>query len=627
MGGVCSSANPLDRTPSELSFRAFQLVEDLKPFTYTKPPRRRNVTPIDEIVETETEPHQTSLPENKHQSPETMAPKEVQKMKGVTVNSTAAKNSGSSKTSGGNIVGRVSNAGFGKAVEGFDLIVSGMVNLTPSTGFASGSTAKGTVICILAFEVANTIVKGANLINSLSKENIKYLKEVVFNSDGVQRLVSSDAGELERLVEADKRRELNVFASEIVRFGNRCKDRQWHNLDRYFSKLDSEVMPQKQLKETAKAEMQYLLNLVKNTTELYHEMHSLDKFQQEFKQRRKDVSLADYGRDTMQIIEQELKNQKKHVKRLQKKSLWFKMLEEVIEKLVDIVHFLHLEIRRVFDVPAGELENGSTNCRQSLGPAGLSLHYANIITQIDSIASRSSSVHRNTRDTLYQGLPPRIKYALKNRLQPLPLAQEVPLPLVRTSIENTLQWLVPMASNTTRAHHGFGWVGEWANTGGEVRRSNGPVQTEVIKIETLYHADKVKTDAYILDLLTWLHHLISQTRPLNGGNSSPSKSPVRSPPKIKQLTLSLKPQNTESSSSNANSTRENPEKKVCKIVSKKYRGLSKSQEFERKCNLKLRKNDRLSKSTGNWLPPVVDLEAERIRVLDMMDRVDFARNI
>ncbi|XP_078172438.1 protein PSK SIMULATOR 1-like isoform X2 [Carex rostrata] len=590
MGGVCSSANPLDRTPSELSFRAFQLVEDLKPFTYTKPPNRRNVTPIDEIVETETEPRQTSLSENKHQNPETMAPKEVQKMKGVTVNSTATKNSGSSKTSGGNIVGRVSNAGFGKAVEGFDLIVSGMVNLTPSTGFASGSTAKGTVICILAFEVANTIVKGANLINSLSKENIKYLKEVVFNSDGVQRLVSSDAGELERLVEADKRRELNVFASEIVRFGNRCKDRQWHNLDRYFSKLDSEVMPQKQLKETARAEMQYLLNLVKNTAELYHEMHSLDKFQQEFKQRRKDVSLADYERDTMQIIEQELKNQKKHVKRLQKKSLWFKMLEEVIEKLVDVVHFLHLEIGRVFDVPAGELENGSTNSRQSLGSAGLCLHYANIITQIDVMVS---------------------------------------LPLLRTSIDNSLQWLVPMANNTTRAHHGFGWVGEWANTGGEVRRSNGPVQTEVIRIETLYHADKVKTDAYILDLLTWLHHLISQTRPLNGGNRSPSKSPVRSPPKIKQLTLSLEPQNTESSSSNANSTRENPEKKVCKIVSNltKYRGLSKSQEFERRCNLKLRKNDRLSKSTGNWLPPVVDLEAERIRVLDMMDRVDFARNI
>lgn len=109
------------------------------------------------------------------------------------------------QTSGGNIVGRVSNAGFGKAVEGFDLIVSGMVNLTPSTGFASGSTAKGTTICILAFEVANTIVKAANLMHSLSKENVRYLKEVVFISEGVQKLVSDNTSELERLVAADKR--------------------------------------------------------------------------------------------------------------------------------------------------------------------------------------------------------------------------------------------------------------------------------------------------------------------------------------------------------------------------------------------------------------------------------------
>ncbi|KAJ3700368.1 hypothetical protein LUZ61_004073 [Rhynchospora tenuis] len=625
MGGVCSSANPLDRTPSELSFRAFQLVEDLKPFTYSKPPKKGNVTPIDEIIETETEPRQTSLSENKHQSPETMAPKEVQKSKGVTVKCTAARNSGSSKTTGVNIVGRVSNAGFGKAVEGIDLIVSGMSNLTPSTGFSSGSTAKGTAISILAFEVANTIVKGANLMHSLSKENVRYLKEVVFVSDGVQRLVSSDTSELEQFVAADKRHELNVFAKEIVRFGNRCKDPQWHNLDRYFSKLDSEIMPQKQLKEIAKADMQYLLNLVKNTAELYHEISSLDKFEQDFRHRYKDVSLADYERDTMQIIEQELKNQKKHVKRLKKKSLWSKMLEDVIEKLVDIVHFLHLEIGRVFNVPDGKLENGSTNNRQSLGPAGLALHYANIITHIDAIVSRSNSVPSNTRDTLYQGLPPNIKSALRNRLQPMPLPPEVQVSHLRTSIDSTLQWLVPIATNTAKAYHGFGRVGEWANTGGEVcRKQNNPMRTEVTKIETLYHADKAKTEAYILDLLIWLHYLISQTRPLNGGNRSPSKSPVHSPPKRKQLTLSLKPKKIGSSSSTANFNRENQEK-VCQLASNltKYRGLSKSQEFDRNCNLKLKKNDRLSKSSGHWPPPIVDFETERIRVLDKLDRVDF----
>jgi hypothetical protein len=32
------------------------------------------------------------------------------------------------------------------------------------------------------------------------------------------------------------RQELRVFSREVIRFGNRCKDPQWHNLDRYFSK-------------------------------------------------------------------------------------------------------------------------------------------------------------------------------------------------------------------------------------------------------------------------------------------------------------------------------------------------------------------------------------------------------
>ncbi|KAJ1691660.1 hypothetical protein LUZ63_015815 [Rhynchospora breviuscula] len=548
----------------------------------------------------ETEPRQTSLSENKHQSPETMAPKEVQKLKGVTVKRTAAKNSGPSKTAGVNIVGRVSNAGFGKAVEGLDLIVSGMAKLNPSTWFSSGSTAKGAAISILAFEVENAIMKGANLMHSLSKENVRYLNEVVFVSNGVQRLISSNTSELEQLVAADKRHELNVFAKEVVRFGDRCKDPQWHNMDRYFSYLFSEIMPQKQLKEIAMAEMQYLLNLVKNTEELYHEISSLNKFEQDFRQRYKDASPAEYERDTMQIIKQELKSQRKHVKRLKKKSLWSKMFEDVIGKLVDLVHFLHLEIGRVFDVPDGNLENGSTNNRQSLGPAGLALHYANIITHIDAIVSRPSSVPSNTRDALYQGLPPSMKSDLKKGLQTTPLVPEVQVSQLRTSIDSSLQWLVPIATNTTEAHHGFGRFTEWANTGGEVyRKQNNPMRTEVTKIETLYHADKAKTEAYILDLLIWLHYLISQTSPLNGG----------------RLVAIVK---------YANSNRENQEK-VCQLASNliKYRGLIESKEFERNCILKLKRNDRLSKSSGHWPPPVVVFETERIRVLDKLDGVDF----
>ncbi|GJM85228.1 hypothetical protein PR202_ga01661 [Eleusine coracana subsp. coracana] len=75
-----------------------------------------------------------------------------------------------------------------------------------------------------------------SLMQSLSKESLKYLKDIVLQSEGVQRLVSSNMDDLMRIAAADKRQELRVFSREVIRFGNRCKDPQWHNLDRYFSK-------------------------------------------------------------------------------------------------------------------------------------------------------------------------------------------------------------------------------------------------------------------------------------------------------------------------------------------------------------------------------------------------------
>ena len=93
-----------------------------------------------------------------------------------------------------------------------------------------------------------------------------------------------------------------------------------------------------------------------------------------------------------------------------------------MEKLVDIVQFLHVEIQDTFGpcgkvarplyichqtshgyhlvittnlsvlcsfVPVDGESNESQESRQTLGSAGLSLHYANIISQIDNIVSVS----------------------------------------------------------------------------------------------------------------------------------------------------------------------------------------------------------------------------------------------
>ncbi|KAF0928253.1 hypothetical protein E2562_038990 [Oryza meyeriana var. granulata] len=323
------------------------------------------------------------------------------------------------------LLGRAGTVGLGKAVEVLDTLGSSMTSLNTSSGFISGAAAKGNKISILAFEVANTIVKGSNLMRALSKTNIKHLKEVVLYSEGVQHLISKDMNELLEIAAADKREELEIFSKEVVRFGNRCKNPQWHSLDRYFEKLASERTPQHRLKEDAEAVMQQLIVCVQYTAELYHELHTLDRFEQDCRRKQQEVDGLSSRGDSLHMLKQDVKSQTKHVKSLKKRSLWSKNLEEVMEKLVDIVHFLHLEINNAFDLADSEEPQEPAKHHNRLGPAGLALHYANIINQIDTLASRSSSIPPTTRDTLYQGLPLTIKSALRSKLQSFEVKEEI----------------------------------------------------------------------------------------------------------------------------------------------------------------------------------------------------------
>ncbi|XVF16889.1 hypothetical protein REPUB_Repub10bG0070100 [Reevesia pubescens] len=407
-------------------------------------------------------------------------------------------------------LGKAGSVGLGKAVEVLDTLGSSMTSLNPSAGFASGVTTKGNELSILAFEVANTTVKGSKLMQSLSRRNISHLKEVVLAEDGVQNLISKDMDELLKIVAVDKREELNIFSGEVVRFGNLSKDPQWHNLERYFEKISRELTPQKELKEEAELAIEQLMISVQYTAELYQELQVLDKFEQDYlrKRQEEDNSAATQKGDNLAILRAELKNQRKEVRNLKKKSLWSRSLEEVMEKLVDIVHYFILEIHYAFGSDEYQISaKGSVSGHQRLGPAGLSLHYANVIMQIDTLVARSSSIPANTRDALYQNLPPSIKAALRPKLQSFHVKAELTVTDVKDEMEKTLQWLVPVATNTAKAHHGFGWVGEWANTG---KPSTGPA--DVIRIETLHHANKEKTETYILEQLLWLHHLVQKSK-------------------------------------------------------------------------------------------------------------------
>ncbi|KAK1388540.1 Serine/arginine-rich splicing factor 2 like [Heracleum sosnowskyi] len=354
--------------------------------------------------------------------------------------------------------------------------ICGFMNRSKSTRMTSASkgllnlASRRKEVSTLAFEVANTIVKGSNLLQSISEENIQFLKNEILPSEEVQQLVSTDMAELLEIAASDKREEVIIFSREVCRFGDLCRDPRWHNLDRYFSKFESDIETKRQLIEEAAKAMKKLIALTQCTFELYHELIALDRFEQDYKRKVKEVESLQLPRrgEGLSKLLSELKHQRKLVRSLKKKSLWSKSLEEVVEKLVDTVTFIHQHISKVFrDNVSGisSTEKKPSDKLQRLGNAGLALHYAHIITQIDNIASCPTSFPPYMRDELYNRLPVNVKIRLRSRLHPYDVKENLSISQLKTQMGRTLKWLVPAAADTTRAHQDFGWVGEWACTG------------------------------------------------------------------------------------------------------------------------------------------------------------------
>ncbi|KAK3231806.1 hypothetical protein Dsin_003687 [Dipteronia sinensis] len=529
----------------------------------------------------------------------------------------------------GGFLGRAGLTGLERTIDALDTIGSSMSNLNPTGGFVSGVASRGNKINILAFEVANTIAKGATLFQSLSEENVQYLKKEILNSEGVQQLVSTDMQELLSIAAADKREELDVFSGEVVRFGNLCKDPQWHNMDRYFSNFESNYLNHRQLKLEAETKKQELIALAQHTSELYHELNALDRFEQDYRRKLEEAESLNLPRrgENLMILHSDLKQQRKIVKSLKKKSLWSRNLEEIMEKFVDITAYIHQSILEAFGRNATIIASAEPEkIPQRLGVAGLALHYANIINQIDNISSRPTSLPPNIRDSLYNGLPTNVKKAIRSQLQSIDAKEELSAFQIKAEMEKTLQWLVPLSTNTTKAHQGFGWVGEWANTGHEFGKS---IATNInpARVQTLYHAHKHKTDKHILNLVILLHRLISVIRnreccfhsqsvrlPTDKGMVLRSK--IQRNPSLNNFT---KPRMTQQLSEEERNLLD----KACSRSSRPVLWRSKSQDFAilKKGNKKV---CALSRSAGN--SPIRDTSprpcSENPNLLDVMDGLD-----
>ena len=160
------------------------------------------------------------------------------------------------------------------------------------------------------------------------------------------------------------------------------------------------------------------------------------------------------------------------------------------------------------------------------------------------------------------------------------------------------------------------------------------LQTDIMRIETLHHADKDKTESCVLEMLLWLHHLATQSKSTTvESNNSPLKStplPKANQPSKDSVAIAppvLTPEDRE----------------MLNAVTKKRRapGVSKSQDFDANKTC-LRKRSSLTRSSsysprrgGRELSVsfsratsrvrIPDFAVEKKKVLDIIDRVDTQR--
>ncbi|XP_039143080.1 uncharacterized protein LOC120280299 isoform X5 [Dioscorea cayenensis subsp. rotundata] len=136
----------------------------------------------------------------------------------------------------------------------------------------------------------------------------------------------------------------------------------------------------------------------------------------------------------------------------------------------------------------------------SVGGSALGLHYANVIIIIEKLLRYPHLVGEEARDDLYQMLPSSLRMALKKSLKSyvknLAIYDAHMAHDWKEAMEKILSWLAPMAHNMIR----------W-QTERNFEQQQIVLRSNVLLIETLYFADRMKMEAAICELLIGLNYI------------------------------------------------------------------------------------------------------------------------
>lgn len=136
----------------------------------------------------------------------------------------------------------------------------------------------------------------------------------------------------------------------------------------------------------------------------------------------------------------------------------------------------------------------------TVGGSALALHYANVIIVIEKLLRYPHLVGEEARDDLYQMLPTSLRMSLRTNLKSYvknlaiydaPLAHDW-----KATLDGILRWLAPLAHNMIR------WQSER-----NFEQHQILTRTNVLLLQTLYFADREKTEAAICELLAGLNYI------------------------------------------------------------------------------------------------------------------------
>uniref|UniRef100_A0A0D9W298 DUF668 domain-containing protein n=1 Tax=Leersia perrieri TaxID=77586 RepID=A0A0D9W298_9ORYZ len=136
----------------------------------------------------------------------------------------------------------------------------------------------------------------------------------------------------------------------------------------------------------------------------------------------------------------------------------------------------------------------------TIGGSALALHYANIIIIIEKLLRYPHLVGEEARDDLYQMLPSSLRASLRRSLKSYVKSMAIYDAFLahdwRETLEKTLTWLAPMAHNMIQ------WQAER-----NFEQQQIVLKGNVLLLQTLYFADREKTEAVICELLVGLNYI------------------------------------------------------------------------------------------------------------------------